>query len=329
MKVLVTGGGGFLGKAIVRLLLERGDEVRSLARSHYPELDEMGVDARRGDLSDAGDVDAVVEGCDAVIHVAAKAGVWGAYEGYYATNVVGTKNVLDACKKHGVPRLVYTSSPSVVFGTEPLLGVDESVPYPDTYLTHYPNTKAEAERMVLAANSDDLHTVSLRPHLIWGPGDNHLVPRIIARAKAGKLKKVGTGDYPVDSIYIDNAALAHLQALDALGPDSPVAGKAYFISQDEPVNVGDLVDRILKSAGLPPVQKSVPVPVAYAAGWMLETVYKALGKTEEPMMTRFVAKQLSTAHYFDISAAKRDFGYEPLVTIDEGMEQLGTWLRDS
>ncbi|MBA2664940.1 MAG: NAD-dependent epimerase/dehydratase family protein [Bradymonadaceae bacterium] len=327
MRALVTGGGGFLGKAIAAQLLARGDEVRVFARADYPELREMGAETVRGDIANATEVAAAAAGCDVVFHVAAKAGVWGPYEDFYRTNVEGTRAVIAACLEHGVKRLVYTSSPSVVSGDHDLLGVDESVPYPTHYIAHYPKTKAEAERLVRAANGPTLSTVSLRPHLIWGPGDNHLVPRIVARARSGKLRKIGDGRYLVDSVYIDNAALAHLLAAEHLTPDSPVAGKVYFISQDEPVDVGELMDRIIAAAGLPPVTRSVPPKLAYFAGWLSEKLYTALGKKEEPLMTRFVAKQLSTAHYFDISAAKADFGYAPTVSIDEGMERLAVWLR--
>lgn len=327
MKTLVTGGGGFLGKAIVERLLARGDEVRVLARGEYPELAEMGAETIRGDVADAAVVERAVEGCDVVFHVAAKAGVWGTYDEFYQANVVGTKNIIDACKKHGVRKLVYTSSPSVVTDSEELLGVDESVPYPTKYLTHYPKTKAEAERLVLAANGNELATVSLRPRLIWGPGDTQLVPRIVERARSGKLRKIGTGKYLVDSVYIDNAAEAHLQAADALSIHSTVAGKAYFISQGEPVYVGDLMDRIVMAAGLEPIKGSVPPKLAYFVGWLSEVVYKALGKKEEPMMTRFLATQLSTSNYFNISAARNDFGYAPSVSIDEGIERLGVWLK--
>ena len=328
MKALVTGGGGFLGKAIVKQLLKRGWEVRSVSRGEYPELIELGVESLRGDIADREVVEDAVEGCDVVFHVAAKAGVWGSYESYYQANVMGTKNIIDACRAHGVGRLVYTSSPSVVYGDDPLEGVDESVPYPPSYLAAYPETKAEAERMVLEANGEELKTVSLRPHLIWGPGDNHLVPRIVERARLGKLKKVGDGKALVDSVYIDDAARAHLLAADALEATGAPAGKAYFITQDEPVAVGELIDRILMSGGLEPVRAHVPAKVAYGVGWAMETVYKALKKEEEPLMTRFVAKQLSTAHYFDISAAKRDLGYQPELTIAEGMERLGAWIRE-
>jgi nucleoside-diphosphate-sugar epimerase len=327
MKALVTGGGGFLGEAIVRRLVARGDAVRSFARGAYPELAALGVEVIRGDLTDATALTAAAACCDVVFHVAAKAGVWGPYAEYYRANVTGTENVMAACRAQGVRRLVYTSSPSVVFDGRDMEGVDESVPYPVHYHTAYPETKARAEQMVLRANGPEVATVSLRPHLIWGPGDPHLVPRIIARARAGRLRRIGNRPNLVDTVYIDNAAAAHLLAADRLAPGSPVAGKAYFITQGEPLPLWDMINRILAAAGLPPVTKRVPAGVAYAAGWVLESIYGLLRLRTEPPMTRFVARELATAHWFNIAAARRDLGYHPTVSLDEGLKRLAVSLR--
>ncbi|WP_406694713.1 NAD-dependent epimerase/dehydratase family protein [Singulisphaera sp. Ch08] len=324
MNALVTGGGGFLGHAIVRLLRARGDTVRSLARGEYPALTALGVEPIRGDLTDPEAVLRAVEGCDVVFHVAAKAGIWGPYEEYHRCNVDGTRHVLEACRARGVRRLVYTSSPSVVFDGRDQEGVNETAPYASRFDSPYPATKALAERLVLEADCAELATTALRPHLIWGPGDNHLIPRLIARARAGRLRRIGRKDHLVDSIYIDNAAEAHLLAADRLapGPDSPVHGKAYFLSQGEPWPLWSLINGILAAAGVPPVTRSVPRGAALLAGTLLEQVYRALGRTAEPPMTRFLAHQLSTAHWFDIRAARRDFGYKPSVSIDEGLRRL-------
>ena len=327
MKALVTGGGGFLGKAIVKLLLERGDEVRSFSRNEHPALSELGVEHCCGELSDAEAVKCAAEGCDMVFHVAAKAGVWGPYEEYYRANVLGTRHVIAACRHHGIKRLVYTSSPSVVFDGTDMEGVDESVPYPEHFDAFYPQTKAEAEQLVLQANDQELATVALRPHLIWGPEDNHLVPRILERGAKGALRKLGTRECLADTIYIDNAALAHIQAADHLDIGSPVAGKAYFLSQGEPLPIWEVVNRILDAGGLPPVTRTISPVLAYRIGAVLEKVYTLFNLKGEPRMTRFVAKELSTSHWFDLSAARRDFGYQPEVSFDEGMERLREWLR--
>lgn len=327
MRALVTGGGGFLGGAIARRLVDSGARVRSFARGAYPELEAAGVEVVRGDLADDDAVAAAAAGCDVVYHVAALAGVWGRLDSYHSANVVGTENVLQACRKHGVARLVYTSSPSVIYGRHSLEGVDESVPYPTHFEAHYPRTKAIAEQAVLAANRPELLTVALRPHLIWGPGDQHLVPRILARARSGQLRIVGDGTNLVDSIYIDNAVDAHLAAAERLvdAAQAP-AGRAYFLSNGEPLPMAELLNRILAAAGEPPVERKVPYRLAVAAGSALEATYRVLRRETEPRMTRFLARQLGTAHWFDIGAARRDLEYAPRVSIDDGMARLATWL---
>jgi nucleoside-diphosphate-sugar epimerase len=322
MNVLVTGGGGFLGGAIVRRLRARGDSVRSFSRGDHAELRALGVEQVRGDLADSEAVARAVKGCEVVFHVAAKAGIWGAPADYYLSNVAGTRHVIDACRRHGVRSLIYTSSPSVVFNGRDMEGVNESVPYARHHDAAYPATKAQAEQLVRAASDDRLATVALRPHLIWGPGDTNLVPRIIARARAGRLRRVGRRPNRVDSTYIDDAALAHLLAADRLASGAAIAGRVYFLSQGEPWPVWDLVNRILQAAGLPPVTRTVPRALALAAGAVCEAAAWALRRQDEPPMTRFLARELSTAHWFDITAARRDLGYEPGVTIEEGMRRL-------
>ncbi|HBA86615.1 MAG TPA: 3-beta hydroxysteroid dehydrogenase [Geobacter sp.] len=322
MRALVTGGGGFLGSAIVRQLVARGDQVVSFSRGDYPHLAVLGAEQRRGDLSDLEALKAAAKGCDTVFHVAAKAGIWGDYQEYYQANVVGTENVIAACRLLSIDRLVYTGSPSVVFDGSDVEGGNELLPYPAHFEAPYPQTKAIAEQAVLAANSLELATVSLRPHLIWGPGDNHLVPRIVAKARAGKLRKIGSRPCLVDTVYVENAAEAHLNAADRLVFDAPPAGKAYFITNGEPLPLWEMVNRILAAAGLPPVTRSVSPGVAYAAGTVCETLWKALRLSGEPPMTRFVARELSTAHWFDVSNARSDLGYQPRISIDEGLKLL-------
>jgi nucleoside-diphosphate-sugar epimerase len=326
MKALVTGGGGFLGGVIVRMLRERGDQVRSFSRSDHPALTALGVEQVRGNLDDLAAVREAAKGCEIVFHVAAKAGIWGRYNDFYRANVSGTLNVLEACRTNDIGRLVYTSSPSVVFDGSDVEGGNESMPYPASYEAHYPKTKALAEQMVLAANSPELATVALRPHLIWGPGDNHLVPRIIAKGRAGRLRRIGNRPNLVDTVYVDNAARAHLLAADCLSADSAPAGRAYFISNGEPIPLWEMVNRILAAAGIPPVTRSISPKLAYTVGCICEGVWGLLRLPDEPPMTRFVAHELASAHWFDISAARRDLGYQPEISIDEGMQRLRQWL---
>lgn len=322
MLALVTGGGGFLGQYVVEHLLARGLRVRNLARGDYPQLQALGVECIRGDLQNAATVQAACARVDVVYHVAGAAGIWGPWKHYYGINVVGTQNVIDACRRQGVPKLVFTSSPSVTFDGSPQCGIDESAAYPTRWLCHYQHTKALAEQSVLAANGSSLATCALRPHLIWGPRDQHLIPRLIARARAGALRRVGDGTNLIDMVYVDNAASAHWQAAAALSTGSPVAGKAYFITQGEPVNCWQWIDELLALAGLPPVRKGISLRAAWRIGQAMEAAYRLFGIQSEPRMTRFLAAQLGTSHYFDIGAARADFGYEPRVSTAEGMQRL-------
>jgi nucleoside-diphosphate-sugar epimerase len=325
---LVTGGGGFLGRAIVEQLRARGVPVASFARGEYPALAARGVETLRGDLGDAAAVQRACAGRHVVFHVAARAGVWGPYDEFRRANVEGTRHVVEGCRAAGVPRLVYTSTPSVVFDGRDLCGVDESAPYPARYESAYPETKAIAERMVLAANGPDLATVSLRPHLVWGPRDPHFVPRITARARAGRLRIVGDGRNRVDTIYVDDAARAHLHAAERLAPGSPVAGRAYFLSAGKPVLLWEMVNHLLAAADLPPLTRSIPARVAWLVGLVFELVHRGLGLRAEPLMTRFLARELATSHWFDTTAARRDLGWEPEVGLEEGLRRLRASLRE-
>ncbi len=326
-KTLVTGGGGFLGKAIVKRLVERGENVSSFSRGFYPELESMGVVQVKGDISHKDAVEKACKDIDVVFHTAAKPGVWGDYSQYHNTNFIGTKNVISACIKHNVTRLVHTSSPSVIFNDHDMEGVDESFPYPDKFPTPYTKTKALAEQSVVAASKKGLKTIIIRPHLIWGPEDNHLIPRIIKRAK--QLVKVGSKDKLVDTVYIDNAANAHILAADKLDQNKDLSGNIYFISQDQPIAMWDMINNILKAAGLDPITRTMPHGFVWLVGAILEVTYKSLNIKSEPKMTRFVADELATAHWFDISAAKKDLGYVPEVSTKEGLSRLEKWLREN
>jgi nucleoside-diphosphate-sugar epimerase len=319
MKILVTGGGGFVGGYVVERLLQRGYAVRSLGRSQQPQLAARGVEVVCGDLTDSAVVTAACEGVDAVFHVAARAGVWGSWESYYGPNVIGTRNVVNACRAQGVGHLVYTSTPSVVFNRRAISGADESLPYGRDWLCHYAHTKAIAEAEALAANSDALKVVALRPHLIFGPGDPHLLPRVIESTAAGRLKIVGDGASRVDVSYVGNVADAHLNAFDALQAGRG-AGRAYFISQGEPVALWPWVNSILEGLGHAPLGKKVPLPVAYSVGAVCEGLWKLLRRSEDPPITRFVAVELAKDHFFDISAARRDLNYEPQTSMAQALE---------
>ena len=318
---LVIGGTGFLGREIACQLLERGQKVRTLCRRNgdVPE----GAEVLLGDLADPASLQKACQGVETVYHTASIPSISVHWKPFYETNVLGAQNVLNACKATGVRKLIYTSSASVIFNCRSQPGIDETAPYPDRWLAHYPHSKAIAEKMILDAASDSLLTCALRPHLIIGTRDRHLIPRLLARAKAGRLFRVGDGSNLIDIIFVGNAAWGHIQAADALtSKESPVNGNAYFLSQGEPVNCWDWINEVLAMKGLPTVRRSIPLSVAWALGLALENWYKCFRLQGEPVMTRFLAAQLAHTHYLNISKARRDFGYAPLISMSEGMKQL-------
>lgn len=324
MNVLVTGGGGFLGRYIVEQLVERGECVRVLCRQQYPELTALGVEQVSGDVADMTAVDKAVRDMDRVFHVAAKVGFWGSYRAYFRTNVIGTQNVIDACIAHGVKKLVYTSSPSVTMNDRDIHDGDESLPYPSHYYSPYSATKAEAERRVLQANGcGGVVTTAIRPHLILGPRDNHLIPRLLDKARRGRLRQIGDGRNKVSVVYVENAAYAHLQAADS----DKVGGKAYFINEPEPLLLWPWINTLLESLELPRVQRKVPFRLAFLAGHALELLHRLIPALGEPMVTRFLAAELYRNHYFSIARAQQDFDYQPLYDFAEAQERTLAYLK--
>ena len=328
MRAVVTGGGGFLGGAVVRALLARGDSVCSVSRSAYPQLEAAGVDCVRADLAGPlAPLASAFTGADVVFHCAAKAGVWGPRAEFEHANVQGTERVLEACREAGVQRLVFTSSPSVCFDGRDHLMAGNDLPRATEFLAAYPATKARAEELVLAAHSQALATVALRPHLIFGPGDPHILPRIVERARSGKLRIVGDGGNEVSITYVDNAAAAHLAAAEVLGPGAACGGRAYFVGQREPVRLWDWINRILGAIGAPTVARRIPRGAASAAGALCETTWRVLRLSGEPPMTRFVAAQLATSHSYDMAPTEHDLGYIESVDLETATHRTIDWLR--
>ena len=326
MKALVTGGGGFVGRYLIDLLLAEGWQVRSYSRSRYDYLPAP-VEQIKADLSDQLALNEAVLGCDVVFHVAAKAGVWGCYADYHQSNVVGTEHVLSACLAGGIEHLIYTSTPSVIYSSGGVEGLDESAPYPSHFKSHYARSKAEAEQRVLAQYGKGLNTLALRPHLIWGPQDPHFIPRFKQKSQSGSLRLIGAGDCLVDHIYVENAAWAHLCAARALISNAAVGGRAYFLSQNKPMAIGQLIDGLLRSVGEPPVTKQIPLWLAKIAGAGVEEFYRAAGIAAEPPLSRFLVDQLSTPHWFDCSASARLLSYQPRVSTEEGFLRLQQWWQ--
>ncbi len=328
MRTLVTGGGGFLGAVLVRQLLARGDAVTLVARGRYPALEALGARGVQIDLGAPGaGLSEVAAGHDVVFHVAAKAGVWGPDEEFTAINVGGTLNVIRACQEAGVGRLVYTSSPSVVFAGGDHENANQDLPYPASYDAPYPRTKAEAERAVLAANSPGLVTTALRPHLIYGPGEPHMIPRLRDRHQKGRLRIIGNGKNKVSLCYVDNAAVAHLQAADRLTASAPHAGKAWFVNDSEPVLLWEWVNALFRELGEPPLTRSVSPGVALLGAHVASGIWSLFSLAGEPPITPFAVKSLSTSHWYDIQPANQAFGYVPLVDGAEGFARTVAAFR--
>jgi nucleoside-diphosphate-sugar epimerase len=326
MKAFVTGGGGFVGSAIVRKLVDKGVEVGVFGRNHYPHLEKLGVRQFQGDILDSDLLIRFMRGYDTIFHVAAKAGIWGPKHEFEQTNVTGTRNVIGACLANNIQSLVYTSTPSVVFNRRDISGADERLPYAKRFLCYYASSKAVAEQMVLGSNSEVLKTCAIRPHLVWGPGDPHLIPRLIARGKAKKLKQVGNGLNMVDISYVDNVADAHILAAENLFSSATAAGNAYFISQGEPVNLWNWVNDLFQRLNIEPVTKKINAKPAYMIGTLLEGIHMWFSLEKEPKMTRFLAEQLAKSHWFSIDKARHDLGYEPRISTAEGLDRLVQWL---
>lgn len=327
-KALVTGGGGFVGLALVKKLVAMGVETTVAGRNRYPDAELAGARCLVGDIRNREFVDRAVSGNDTVFHVAAKAGIWGDRKSYYTININGTENVISACLKNGVSRLVQTSTPSVVFNGEDIEGGDETLPYSEKPLCYYAATKIIAEQKVLAANSEKLKTAAIRPHLVWGPNDTQIIPRLLEQGMKGQLKIVGTGLNKVDISYIDNVADAHVLAAENLENVGTAAGEAFFISQGEPVVLWQWINDLFEQVGIPAVDSRISLSAAYRIGAVLEQIYKVLGLRKEPKMTRFVAEQLAKSHWFSIDKARLLLSYSPGVSNKSGMQELVRWLAE-
>ena len=327
MKILVTGGGGFIGMALIKRLIAEGHKVTSYSRREYPLHWALGISSIQADICDLDALKKACKGKDLVFHLAAKVGIWGDYKEYHSINVTGTSNLIEACRKQGVGRLVFASSASVVFDGADLEGIDESFPYPEDHGSHYASTKAKAEQLILEANSEELKTISLRPHLVWGPYDAHLIPGILRRVGSGKMRRIGDQEHFIDTTYIDNMIDALILAAEALKSNPEASGKALFITNGEPARVWDFINSIIQIAGHPPVQRKVPEKLALFGAGVSEWFHKVFKIKSEPFMTRYAIREMITNHWFDISSAREILGYEPGVSYAEGFKRLKSYLK--
>lgn len=327
MNVLVTGGGGFIGMALIKRLNAEGHKVTSYSRREYPLHWALGINSIQANITNLETLEEACKEMDIVFHLAAKVGIWGKYDDYYATNVTGTSNVIEACRKQGVKGIVFTSASGVVFDGSDLEGIDETYPYPEKHGSHYMATKAMAEKLVIDANSDQMRTISLRPHLVWGPYDSHLIPGILRRASSGRLRRIGNKEHFIDTTYIDNMIDSLILAAKALESNSEATGRNFFITNGEPARVWDFINSIIQIAGHGPVQKKIPEKIAMMAAGFAEWSHKFFNIHSEPFMTRFAIRELCANHWFDITSAKEMLGYEPRVSYAEGFKHLKEYLK--
>jgi nucleoside-diphosphate-sugar epimerase len=320
VKVLVTGATGMMGRATAEALIRRGDTVTVLQRrpSRLP------CREVRGDICETDVVRRAATGQDAVLHLAAKVDMTGRWRDYVRVNIDGTRAVVDACLTEGVPRLVHVSSPSVAHAGHALMGVPAEPADPDRARGHYARSKAVAEVEALAADSDLVAVLAVRPHLVWGPGDTQLVERIVSRARSGRLPVVGSGAALIDTTYVDNAVAALVAAVDVCGR---AHGEPLVVSNGEPRPVAEILLRLCRAAGAPPPRGRVPVPAAWLAGAAAEGVWALTRRPDVPPLTRFLTEQLSTAHWFDQRRTREVLGWRPAVTLDEGFAKLTAWHR--
>ena len=322
MKVLVTGATSQLGAAVARRLVERGDDVRSFQRS----ASEATWEQVSGDIRDADAVLRAASGVDAIVHLAAKVSVTGPWQEFESINVDGTQNVVNAARDAGVARLVQVSSPSVAHFGSALVAADAEPADPERARGNYARSKAIAELLALGAASDELSVVAIRPHLVWGPGDKQLVGRIVERAAFGRLVLIDGGTALIDTTYLDNAADALVAAIDRA---PALNGQALVVTNGEPRTVSELLTRICRAAGVPEPSRSVPRTLASGAGAVVERAWSTTRREGEPPMTRFLAEQLATAHWFDQTYTQQALDWAPAVSLTGGFERLAASYSDA
>ncbi|HMI89223.1 MAG TPA: NAD-dependent epimerase/dehydratase family protein [Polyangiaceae bacterium] len=331
-KSVVTGGSGFIGRLLVDALLARGDDVTVVDFSEKPPRPD--VRFLRVDLRDADKTRAFCAGQDVIFHNASIVHTRRSREeDVWAVNFGGARNVLAGCREHGVARLVYVSSASAVYEGRDIENGDESLPYSRISQAPYADSKIAAEKEILQANGKGgLLTCAIRPHVVFGPGDERFLPAILQRAKTGRLKYgVGLGRKLSDFTYASNVADALLLADEKLVPGSMAAGHAYFITNGEPMGFWDFVSQILARLRLPPIRGRVPFPIAYAVAAAYEAVDTLRGGTlnSEDGLSRFAIRYMCTHHYFSIARARRDLGYVPAVSIADGIERTARHLEQT
>ncbi len=315
----VTGGSGFIGGRLIERLVADGWRVRALARSDASAgvVADRGAEAVRGDLADVAAMADGAHGCDVAFHAAAHLGDWGRPEDFERGNVQGSANVVEACRRAGVRRMVHVGTEAAVLAGQPLVNADETVPLRPDSKALYSSSKARAEALVLAANGDGLETVVVRPRFVWGRGDTTLLPRMVEMAQSGRFAWIGGGRHSTSITHVDNV----VEGL-VLAGDGAVPGHAYFVTDGEPVVFRDFITELLATQGVKAPTRSVPAPIARAVAATGERLWRTLPLRGEPPLTRFVVWVSSLDTTLDDSRARREFGYAPVITHEQGLAEL-------
>jgi nucleoside-diphosphate-sugar epimerase len=315
----VTGGSGFIGGRLIEALVAAGIPVRALARSDgsAAAVSDRGAEPVRGELADRAALEAGARGCELAFHAAAKVEDSGPWEEFERDNVEGTRNVVDACAAAGVRRFVHVSTEAVLIAGEPLVNVDETAPLRTDSKAPYSRSKALAEPVVTAAARDGFEPVVVRPRFVWGAGDQTLLPQLVAMAKSGRLAWIGGGRHLTDITHVDN--VVHGLRVAA---EKGRAGEAYFVTDGEPVVFREFVSELLRTQGVEPPTRSIPTPVAGGLAATADTAWRVLPLPGSPPLTRFAFWVSSQECTIDISKARRELGYEPIKTRDDGLAEL-------
>lgn len=325
MKALVTGATGFLGRHLAETLISRGWEVTALGRNQTvgAELAASGMRFVQADLADEAAVVAACAGQDTVFHAGALSSPWGPYAAFHRANVLGTRHVIAGCRRHHVQRLIHVSTPSLYFTGSDRLNIRESEPLPPRFVNAYAQTKFLAENEIDRAFEQGLPVITIRPRGIFGPGDTAIMPRLIRAARRGVLPIFGSGDAQVDVTHVDNVVAALLQCQRA--PAGALGGK-YNITNGEPRAVLPFLQQVFAALGIPFQPLRIPLPLALTLAGCLETGARLWGGNE-PVLTRYAVGLLGTSQTLDLTAARQQLGYEPTVSLEQGIERYARWWK--
>lgn len=326
MRMLVTGGTGFVGRKLAHRLLGSGHEVFAMGRNEIvgKRLEQAGITFLKIDLSDEAAVIAACEKIDYVFHCGAFSSPWGEYEQFYKSNVLGTMHVIQGCKIHGVKRLIHVSTPSIYFQYDDRIDVKEDDPLPEHFANHYAETKYLAEKEIDKAYREGLPVITIRPRAIFGPGDTAIIPRLIKVNEEKFIPLIHEGKARLDLTYVENVVDALLLCMNS--PEETL-GEKYNISNGEQVQLKEILETLFQTLDMPLRYKKVPYGVAFRLAELLEWVSRTFQNNKEPLLTKYTVSVISKTQTLNIEKAKKELGYEPKISVNEGIELYAKWWK--